>query len=412
MKASAGSFASQRGAPWGKLWPAILLAVALAACSQVKYPPDSRAPAQSAPPPPAPVTAAAPQSQAWPSPTSDSLRAGGPATTQAAADMQAGTEATGGQVPASVVTQAARARQAFGNMPVRAGDVIEVRYYRNTALEAGRYAILVGDVLRVDVVEHDDLSRDSVLVLPDGYITLPLIGSLPAAGDTVDQLSKQITNKFVGASILDPQVTVAVVQSDRRLEGILDRGTSGVPQPSVRFTVSESGMLNLPYIEPINVGGHSMASLQQLVRSSYRNEFRGQLEVTANLVERAVPLVYVMGEVVNPVGVEVAGRLNPLMAVAAAGGFLPTAAPDEVRVVRIRPDGTYDQWAFNLEGGLEGGRVVGADFQLLPQDVVIVPPSGIAKAGRWVDQWIRQLLPFSLNAGFGLSYEIGGDDND
>ena len=80
-------------------------------------------------------------------------------------------------------------------------------------------------------------------------------------------------------------------------------------------------------------------------------------------------------------------------------------------MVRLRPDGTYEQWAFNLEDGLDGGEVAGAAFQLAPQDVVIVPPSGVATANRWVDQWIRQMLPFSLSAGFGISYEIdSGDD--
>ena len=100
------------------------------------------------------------------------------------------------------------------------------------------------------------------------------------------------------------------------------------------------------------------------------------------------------------------------MAVAAAGGFLPTAAPDEVRVIRVKPNGEFDQWAFDMEGGLDGELVNGAAFQLVPQDVVIVPPSGIATANRWVDQWVRQLLPFSLSAGFGISYDLNDSSDD
>jgi len=37
---------------------------------------------------------------------------------------------------------------------------------------------------------------------------------------------------------------------------------------------------------------------------------------------------------------------------------------------------------------------------LQPFDVVLVPETKIARADRWVDQYIKQLNPASLNAGF------------
>jgi hypothetical protein len=42
---------------------------------------------------------------------------------------------------------------------------------------------------------------------------------------------------------------------------------------------------------------------------------------------------------------------------------------------------------------------------LLPQDVVLVAKSGIAKANLWVDQYITKLLPFSRNVSY--SYNQG-----
>lgn len=317
----------------------------------------------------------------------------------------------GEQMVALTRGQIESARRAFA-VPVRPGDVVEVRFYRNTRLDNRRYDIVVGDLLRVDVFDQPELSRESVLVLPDGYISLPLVGSLQAAGWTVDELGTELTRRLLREQLLDPRVSVAVIDSDKRLQAILNQTTGSGGDPVVRFTVADSGVLNLPYLEPIDVGGRSVSDLQELIRRAYREAFHGQLEVTVNLNSRAIPVVYVMGEVVNPIAVEVSGRFNPLMAVAAAGGFLPTAAPDEVRVIRVRPNGEYDQWAFDLEGGLDGELVNGAAFQLVPQDVVIVPPSGIATANRWVDQWVRQLLPFSLSAGFGISYDLNDSSDD
>ena len=355
-----------------------------------------------------PAPAAAPEAGA---PETGTPQTGADETVQPLVEASAAAGTAGEQMVALTPGQIESARRAFA-VPVRPGDVVEVRFYRNTRLDNRRYDIVVGDLLRVDVFDQPELSRESVLVLPDGYISLPLVGSLQAAGWTVDELSTELTRRLLREQLLDPRVSVAVIDSDKRLQAILNQTTGSGGDPIVRFTVADSGVLNLPYLEPIDVGGRSVSDLQELIRRAYREAFHGQLEVTVNLNSRAIPVVYVMGEVVNPIAVEVSGRFNPLMAVAAAGGFLPTAAPDEVRVIRVKPNGEYDQWAFDLEGGLDGELVNGAAFQLVPQDVVIVPPSGIATANRWVDQWVRQLLPFSLSAGFGISYDLNDSSDD
>jgi hypothetical protein len=46
------------------------------------------------------------------------------------------------------------------------------------------------------------------------------------------------------------------------------------------------------------------------------------------------------------------------------------------------------------------------DVVLQPFDVVFVPKSTIAKMDQFVDQYMRQLLPISVN--FGFSYIVGG----
>jgi len=48
------------------------------------------------------------------------------------------------------------------------------------------------------------------------------------------------------------------------------------------------------------------------------------------------------------------------------------------------------------------GREGAQDIVLAPYDVVLVPRSGIANMGLWVDQWVRRILPISL----GFSYTI------
>lgn len=285
---------------------------------------------------------------------------------------------------------------------IRSGDVIEVRFYRNTPLEAQRYDLGVGDVVAVDVFGFPELSRERIVVLPDGFISVPLVGSLRAAGKNVDELSFEISQKLEAEQILDPQVSLAVVETDPRREALLDQAGT---QTASRITVTEAGYLNLPYIAPLSVTGQPVADMQTLVRQAYDQEFGGRVEVTANLVSRTTPVVFVMGEVTTPSSVELTGPFNPLMAIAAAGGFTVRAEPEEVRVVRVRPDGRYQQFAFNLEASLEGQGQGNnsANFRLNPQDVVFVPPSGIANLNTWIDLWIRQNIPVSIGTGFSLN---------
>ena len=123
------------------------------------------------------------------------------------------------------------------------------------------------------------------------------------------------------------------------------------------------------------------------------------MNVTVNLRLRQGPLVYVIGEVTNPGGVAYSYGMTPLMAVAGAGGFKPTALPTDVRVYRYRSDGTLDQWTFDLGANLSEGSRANVPLQIVPQDIVYVQKSGIAIANTAVDQYIRQMIPFQIGVG-------------
>ena len=75
------------------------------------------------------------------------------------------------------------------------------------------YKVGPGDVLQIVVWKEPELTRD-VLVRVDGWITLPLLGEVEAAGRGPRQLADEITrglSRFLAA----PQVTVGVGQATR-----------------------------------------------------------------------------------------------------------------------------------------------------------------------------------------------------
>ncbi len=67
------------------------------------------------------------------------------------------------------------------------------------------------DVIEVMVWKNADLSR-TVTILPDGKISLPLIGDVQAAGHTVPGLTAEITQRLETYYKEPPQVSVIVQQ--------------------------------------------------------------------------------------------------------------------------------------------------------------------------------------------------------
>ncbi len=52
------------------------------------------------------------------------------------------------------------------------------------------------DVINVVVFRNPDLTRDGIVIRPDGKVSLPLIGDIRAAGLTADRLAKNITERY------------------------------------------------------------------------------------------------------------------------------------------------------------------------------------------------------------------------
>ena len=72
------------------------------------------------------------------------------------------------------------------------------------------YVIGAGDVLQLTVWKEPNLSNTGIPVRPDGRISLPLLGDVPAAGMTPMLLGRDITDRLQ-KFITDPLVAVTVL---------------------------------------------------------------------------------------------------------------------------------------------------------------------------------------------------------
>lgn len=91
------------------------------------------------------------------------------------------------------------------------------------------YKIGVSDSLQISVWHNPDLSTQAV-VLPDGNISVPLVGDVKAVGETTESLAEQIT-EALNNFIRQPEVTVAVLNavSSEYLQRVRITGAVNIP---------------------------------------------------------------------------------------------------------------------------------------------------------------------------------------
>jgi len=108
----------------------------------------------------------------------------------------------------------------LGDADVARGDaayrVLSTPGEQVVSTSSGTYRVAPYDTLSVTVFQEPDLSTPSGSPLPvdaNGNVSLPLIGSLPAAGKTTDELGMVIASRLGAKYLKNPQVTVSVASS-------------------------------------------------------------------------------------------------------------------------------------------------------------------------------------------------------
>jgi len=71
------------------------------------------------------------------------------------------------------------------------------------------YIIKKGDVLSIAVMGHPEFSLENIIVLPDGFVQFPGLGSIQASGMSVKTFTKLVTDN-VSNFVLNPIITVFV----------------------------------------------------------------------------------------------------------------------------------------------------------------------------------------------------------
>jgi protein involved in polysaccharide export with SLBB domain len=172
------------------------------------------------------------------------------------------------------------------------------------------------------------------------------------------------------------------------------------PELEDTVQIRPDGKISLVLMDDEPAAGLTTRQLDERLTERYSRLFK-DIEIAVIVRTFSGSKVYVGGEVGQAGFQPLQGRFTALTAILQAGGFRNTARTDSV--ILLRDDGGKPRaYRLDLKNVLAGGT---ADVTLQPFDVVYVPMSRIAKVDKFVDEYIRQLIPIGTSAGF--TYVLG-----
>ncbi|WP_026362326.1 XrtA/PEP-CTERM system exopolysaccharide export protein [Geopsychrobacter electrodiphilus] len=238
------------------------------------------------------------------------------------------------------------------------------------------YLIGKGDVLQISVWGVADMSR-SVVVRPDGKITLPAIGDVVAAGVTPSQLSSQLSTAMKNF-IKEPIVTVSVEQiRNNRVYitgGNVSRVFDMVKETSLLKLLSELGDLSAIDLRQAYLSRKGKILFKDFYALYYKGDFSQdqllQAEDIIFLPSNVLNQVYVLGAVVKPQKIQYFEGMTVLDAILAAGGFTEFAKDSSVYLINKQ----QQKKKLNLEN-VRRGKDLTDNVALNPGDYVVVEES-------------------------------------
>ncbi len=266
------------------------------------------------------------------------------------------------------------------------------------------YKLNVGDEVSIESTNDPDLRR-ALVILPDGTLTLPLVGQVRAAGLTVAQLRDSLEETFKQFYNL-PGITVTPTKVDTKLEDLryTVSGRSGFGGQVLPGKVTPEGTIQLPAVGSVPAQGLTLDEFQAELAARYAEKIEG-IEVVPVLRQRAPRYVYVLGEVAQPGRFTLEQPTTVMQAIAMAGSWNYGAHITHIVVFRRVDDWRLVATTLDLRPALLGHSPCPAsEIWVGDADLVIVPKSKLLRANNFIDMIFTRglygVIPFNGNVSY------------
>jgi protein involved in polysaccharide export with SLBB domain len=315
-----------------------------------------------------------------------------------------------GSIPEAPPAVVAAAQEEVGrtmrlglmNYRLNVGDNLEISLLIDSSVVQPTYRLNPNDEFDVDFRTHPEYNR-TVVVRPDGRISLPGKNGIMVAGLSPERAATLIRETYDDV-LINPVVTVLLRKFRTPIDDFRDLTQRSDIGRVKLMAIEPDGKINLPMVPPVQAAGRTVNEVSAALSAAYRHHL-ASVSPSVRLASLVPANTMVFGEVRVPGPVTLSGARTLAQVLGTAGGILPTAAGDAVRIIR------FDSGA---QGGAQGAvQVVDigvpglADSIVVPPNATVyVPPSVLAKTARAVDLVVRQILLFN-GTGFGVNYITG-----
>lgn len=271
------------------------------------------------------------------------------------------------------------------------------------------YTLVPGDTVEINVFGEADLTR-SVVIRPDGKISLPLIGEVQAAGLKPSQLAERIA-ETLKAYLRSPQVTVTVTGLQRLFVQVNGQAVRPGPVEIQRDWTLLDVIGAVGGVTPrADAGKATLTRKDRTIPIDIARLLKGDsaanvpiepgdiITIPLLVQNRIVVMGYVRG--VGAYNLDPGARLLDAL-IAAGGPTLGAAAVNRIGIIRLGADNRpFLARQADLNRIFRGD--VAQNILLQDGDVVYVPPAGIV-VWREVLSWLTSIsLIRGLWPGLGL----------
>jgi polysaccharide export outer membrane protein len=156
-----------------------------------------------------------------------------------------------------------------------------------------------------------------------------------------------------------------------------------VPEFSKQERVNEAGMIKMPEIGEVEVGGLTPKEAEALIANRLREAVLQNPQVSIFVIEYASQKITVAGHVKQPGIFPLTGETTLMQAIALAGGIDEVGKKEEIVIFRKQQSGGVNAYVVNL-AAIEKGNLT--DPRMVAEDRVVVPKSGMRVVGQRVDK--------------------------
>ena len=242
------------------------------------------------------------------------------------------------------------------------------------------YVISADDIIKVNVYGENDLST-TLKVSQDGTINYPLLGTIRAAGLTVLDLEKNITELLGEDYLVMPQVNVFIEEYAKfSILGAVERPGSFEIKEKLTLTqaLAIAGGLkskaDASNVRIIRIGKNEKETIEVDVEQIIEKALRDvEIKTNDTIVVGEYGNISVIGQVMSPGIYAIKKNLTAMEAISMAGGFTPLAAQNGTRVIRDK-EGRKQIIPVPVASIIKRGDV-SRDVILQVGDTIVVPES-------------------------------------